>query len=82
MPVVLRVLGFRFWFYEADIAERPHVHVGKENMEAKYWINPTSLVKSVGFRKHELNQIEKIIDKHREHLLEAWNKEAKKHGHR
>lgn len=27
MPVVLRVKGYRFWFYEADLDEPPHVHI-------------------------------------------------------
>ncbi len=34
MPVVLRVSGYRFWFYEADLNEPPHVHVGKAGKEA------------------------------------------------
>jgi len=40
MPVVLRVKGYKFWFYEVDLDEPPHVHVGKEGKEAKYWIDP------------------------------------------
>ena len=43
MPVVLRIKGYRFWFYEADLDEPPHVHVGKESKEAKYWITPIAL---------------------------------------
>ncbi len=82
MPIVLRVLGYRFWFYEADIAEPPHVHVGKESMEAKYWIRPIRLAKSRGFRQHELNQIEKILSDHQDFLIEAWEKETRKHGDR
>lgn len=29
MPVILRVRGYRCWFYEADLDEPAHVHVGK-----------------------------------------------------
>lgn len=29
MPVILRIKGYRFWFYQADLDEPPHVHVGK-----------------------------------------------------
>jgi len=57
MPVVLRIRGYRFWFYEADLGEPPHIHAGKEGKEAKYWINPVTLAKSRGFRGHELNEI-------------------------
>ena len=34
MPVVLRVRGYKFWFYEAGLGEPPHVHVGKDGKEA------------------------------------------------
>ncbi|MGQ9632020.1 MAG: DUF4160 domain-containing protein [bacterium] len=54
MPVVLRIKGYRFWFYEADLDELPHVHIGKAGKEAKYWIIPVALAKSRGFRGHEL----------------------------
>lgn len=49
MPVVLRVKGFRIRFYEADLNEPPHVHVGKAGSEAKFWMAPIALVKSKGF---------------------------------
>jgi hypothetical protein len=79
MPVVLRVKGYRFWFYEADVNEPPHIHVGKAGMEAKYWLNPISSANVRGFRPHELNEIERIVVDHRDDLLEAWAREVKKH---
>jgi hypothetical protein len=82
MPVVLRIKGYRFWFYEADLHEPPHVHVGKQGNEAKYWLNPIAVSKSRGFREHELTEIQKIVAEHRNELLEAWRKEAMKRGHR
>jgi hypothetical protein len=37
MPVVLRVAGYKFFFYQADVAnEPPHVHVNKEGNEANF----------------------------------------------
>ena len=46
MPVVLRVNGFKFFFYEADVAnEPPHVHVSKEGNEAKLWLDPVKIVR-------------------------------------
>lgn len=40
MPVVLRVNGYKFFFYEANVAnEPPHVHVSKEEiMQNSGWI--------------------------------------------
>lgn len=82
MPVVLRVKGHRFWFYEADLDEPPHVHVGKEDKEAKYWMIPVELAKSRGFREHELNEIKRIVVEYENDILEAWQKEQQKSGNR
>ena len=52
MPVVLRVNGYKFFFYEADVAnEPPHVHVSKEGNEAKFWLDPISAHVKVDFVK-------------------------------
>lgn len=82
MPVVLRVKGYRCFFYEADLSEPPHVHVAKQGSEAKFWVNPIGLAKSRGFREHELNEIEAILAKHWEEILQAWQREQEKQrGH-
>ena len=81
MPVVLRIRGYRFWFYEADLDEPPHIHVGKQGSEAKYWLNPVALSKSRGFREHELTEIQGILAEHGVEILEAWRKEEMKRGH-
>lgn len=82
MPVVLRVRGYRFWFYEADLDEPPHIHVGKVGKEAKYWLIPITAAKSRRFRKHELREIERILEEHHDNILKAWRKEQKKRGNR
>ena len=82
MPVVLRIKGYRFWFYEADLDEPSHIHVGKEGREAKYWLNPIALAKSRRFRQQELYEIERIIAEYRNDILEAWEKEQKKRVNR
>lgn len=81
MPVVLRVNGYKFWFYEADLDEPPHVHVGKAGNEAKFWIKPISESKTRGFRQHELNEIVKITREHQNDLLAKWQKERQKRDH-
>ncbi len=73
MPVVLRIKGYRFWFYSADLREPPHVHVGKAGNEAKYWLMPVKLARSRGFRPPELSEIEGILIAHKSELLTAWH---------
>ena len=82
MPVILRIKGYRFRFYEADLDEPPHVHVAQEAREAKYWMTPIALARSRGFREHELNEIERILVEYKDDILEAWRKEQGKRGNR
>lgn len=72
MPVVLRIKGYRFWFYSADLSEPPHVHVGKAGNEAKLWIAPIGLARNKGFRPPELREIESILLTHQNTLLKSW----------
>ena len=78
MPVVLRVKGYKFWFYEADLDEPPHVHVGKEGREAKFWLQPVTVVRAGRFKPVELREIERIINGNQDFLLNAWEGEQSK----
>jgi len=42
MPAVFRERGFRFFFYsnEGSPREQVHIHVEKDDMEAKFWLEP------------------------------------------
>jgi len=82
MPVILRVKGYRFWFYEADLQEPPHVHVGKGGREAKFWVDPIALARTGRFREHELTEIERILATFQNDILDAWRKEQQKYGDR
>lgn len=82
MPVILKIRGYRFWFYQADLNEPPHVHVGKQGMEAKYWVDPIGLARAGRFRSHELNEIERILMVYRENIMDAWEKEQAKRDDR
>ena len=73
MPTVLRVGRDRFFFFSNENNEPPHIHVKAEGDQAKFWLNPISLASNYGFRAHELNEIERIIQEHKAELLEAWN---------
>jgi len=78
MPVILRVKGYKFWFYEADLDEPPHVHVGRESREAKYWLKPVKLARAGKFKPAELRDIERIISDNLDFLLDAWAAEQSK----
>jgi hypothetical protein len=48
MPTILRIKRYRIGFYQADLSEPIHVHVRKQNGEAKYWMDPVELAGSKG----------------------------------
>jgi hypothetical protein len=73
MPTVLRISGFRFFFYSLEGSEPPHIHVEHGENIAKYWLEPVSLAESRGFRSHQLNRLRLLVIEHRASFLEAWN---------
>lgn len=73
MPTVLRVGRFRFFFFSNEGVEPPHIHVKAAEHEAKFWLDPVSLVANYGFRSRDLTEIERHIRDHQAELLEAWH---------
>jgi hypothetical protein len=73
MPTVLRVKGYRFFFFSADRPETPHIHVEKREGYAKFWLDPVAVAQSPGFASHELTEIAKIVAQKRRFLLEKWH---------
>jgi hypothetical protein len=73
MPTVLRVSGFRFYFYSHEPNEPPHVHVDKSGMSAKLWLVPLAVARNSGFTPRELAEIMRLVQASRVALMEAWN---------
>ncbi len=73
MPTVLRIRGFRFFFFSLKGTEPPHIHIEQAERFAKFWLEPISLVKSRGFRSSELSEIQKLVEENRDFLVEKWN---------
>ena len=73
MPTVLRVGPYRFFFYAGDGGEPPHVHVERDDCEAKFWLDPVQLERSHGFSRKEINRIKVLVEQHQQQFLESWN---------
>jgi hypothetical protein len=73
LPTVLRSGPYRFFFYSADRDEPPHVHLAREDFEAKFWLDPVRLERSRGFGRTELLRLEALVIEQRAFLLRAWN---------
>ena len=72
MPTILRIRAYRFFFVSLDRGEPPHVHVRRENMVAKFWLEPVVLERAGGFSRVELNAIARIVWQYREASLRSW----------
>ena len=73
MPTVLRVGPYRFHFYSNEGTEPPHIHVAKEDNEAKFWLDPVSIANNKGLNSSDLRKIEKIVFENQILLLEKYN---------
>lgn len=71
MPTILRIGGFRFYFYSHEPNEPPHVHVDRGDATIKVWLGSLEVAKSRGFRAHEIGGIVALVEANRPLLLEA-----------
>lgn len=73
MPTVKGIPGpYRFFFYSFDCSEPKHVHIQREKMICKFWLDPISLSQNYGYAPRELNQIRQLIETHYNQIDEAW----------
>ncbi|MEK7727124.1 MAG: DUF4160 domain-containing protein [candidate division KSB1 bacterium] len=74
MPTTLRQGPYRFYFYSYDCGERRHTHVDRDNMSAKFWLDPVvTLGNNHDYSHKELRDIEKIIHDNLETLRNEWD---------
>jgi hypothetical protein len=74
MPTIKGISGpYRLYFYSFDCNEPKHVHVQRERMTCKFWLDPVSLAANEGFPAQELNRIRALVSEHQERISEAWD---------
>ena len=73
MPTLLRTGPYRFYFYSHEANEPAHVHVDRDALSAKFWLNPAALARNFGFNARELGRLQSLVIEHRAEFLEAWN---------
>ena len=73
-----RESGYVFKIFSNE-EERMHIHVLGDGHEAKFWLEPKiELAKYSGFSKHELNDIQKIVEKNAERFKEQYKQHISK----
>jgi Domain of unknown function (DUF4160) len=74
MPEVVRIRGYRFFFFSREGAEPRHIHVQQAERYAKFWLEPlVELAESRDFRSSELRELHSLIEEHRDEFILAWN---------
>ena len=77
MPTLFYLFGFRFMFYSND-HEPIHVHVIKDEHEAKFRVDPVQLIENNGLKSSELRLAESVIEENKEIIINRWNEYFKK----
>ena len=74
MPTILRVNGFRFFFYSEEGNEPIHIHVDFAGKRAKFWVRPDVILASnLGLKASEIRKAKDIIVKYVSLIEEKWN---------
>lgn len=66
---MLRKGPYRFFFVSLDRGEPAHVHVRRDKMVAKLWLDSVVLERAGGFNRAELNTIAKHVLDYQEELM-------------
>ncbi|MAZ27154.1 MAG: hypothetical protein CL868_08780 [Cytophagaceae bacterium] len=72
MPTVLRINGYRFFFYSNEHLP-VHVHIEKANMTAKFNLEPVTLVISRRFKASKIAEIRNLVNENAEFLIQKWH---------
>jgi hypothetical protein len=73
MPTVFRDGPYRFFWYSHEPGEPPHVHVDRAECSAKFWLQPVTLARNLGFPARELRRIRTIVESNQMSFLESWH---------
>ena len=73
-PTVFHEKGYRFFFFSRE-ESRMHIHIYCNDGEAKFWLEPqVELANNSKLSRHQLKEIEHIIEAHNDELKQAWHK--------
>ncbi|MAN29084.1 MULTISPECIES: DUF4160 domain-containing protein [Mesonia] len=70
MPTVLRINGYRFFFYSN---EHLPIHIEKDEKTAKFNLQPIEIIYTRRFKASEISEIRKLVVENSEFLIQQWN---------
>ena len=71
-PTFLKEKGYAFKIYSNE-EERMHIHVIKEDKEAKFWLEPKVEIAYKGdFSQHEINKIQQVVELYADYFKKQY----------
>jgi hypothetical protein len=80
MPTVLRIKGFRFYFFAQEGSEPAHVHVDKGPGTIKIWLRDLSIAHADNLKPSEIREVLRLARQYRQFLLQAWHEFERRKG--
>lgn len=71
MPEILRVFGYKFFFYSRE-HEPAHVHIKGAEKSCKIEIDNLKVIKNKGFKTKELKILKEVIKNNKDLFIERW----------
>lgn len=50
-----------------------HIHIARDDLECKFWLEPVALARNFGFPGLELNKLAELVETNKVTLIESWN---------
>ena len=72
MPTVLRIDGFRFFFF-SDEHTPSHIHIEKGDGYARIELENIKITDSYNLNSRELKKLRVLVQENNEKLIKAWN---------
>jgi hypothetical protein len=73
VPTILKIRGYRFFFFSREGNEPRHIHIEQGDRYAKFWLVPVQLAKSEGFRSAEISELRKLVEENKDLFEEKWH---------
>lgn len=72
MPTILRIDGFRFFFFSNE-HEPEHIHIEKGDMYARIEIQSLKVTDSYNASSKDIKKMLELVEKNKEKLQGAWD---------
>jgi hypothetical protein len=80
MPTILRIKGYRFYFFAQEGSEPAHVHVDKGSGTIKIWLKNVFIAYTEGMKPSEVREVLRLARQHHQFLLQAWHEFERRKG--